>query len=54
MHERNLNDTESEGMKKSMCVFMLVENGVALWLVSLHHSCFSVARSVDINFDTAN
>ena len=33
-HETNLNDTESallpEGMKKSVCVFMLVENGVAL------------------------
>ena len=36
MHETNLNDTESallpEGMKKSVCVFMLVENGVAVWL----------------------
>ena len=33
-HETNLNDTESallpEGVKKSMCVFMFVENGVAV------------------------
>ena len=38
MHETNLNDTESTllpgRMKKTVCVFMLVENGIALWLVS--------------------
>ena len=37
IHETNLNDTElsllPEGMKKSVCVFMLVENSVALWVV---------------------
>ena len=37
MHETNLNDTELAllpgGMKKSVCVFMLVGNGVALWFV---------------------
>ena len=38
MHETNLNDTVSTllpgRMKKTVCVFMLVENGIALWLVS--------------------
>ena len=48
LHETNLNDTESarlpEGMKKkSVCVFMFIENGVA---VSVYFSCVSVARSV--------
>ena len=49
MHETNSNDTESallpEGMEKSVCVFVLVENGVAVWL---YFGC--VARSVDIVF----
>ena len=43
VHETNRNDIQSallpEGMKKA-CVFMLVENGLALWLVGLFQLFF--------------
>ena len=49
----NLNDTESallsHEMRESVWVFILIENGVALWLL-YNFCCYSVALSVGIAF----